>query len=335
MRSPPTHPAEGKPRAVLIGLGSQGREHLSALLDPDCAFHLAAVSDRRLDDQRFLQELSALPADCARAHPNAGLFHAVRHLGISAAIVATPPSSYKQLIPDLLEAGLHVLLEKPLGLDLAEAASHLKLARSKNLALVPAVQRRFHPSYQELRKALELVQPVEEALLQLWITHAPGGWRRNDGIGSLIDLGFHAIDMARDLFGDLRLRSAVLLDEGGCLCHSRNDSAARLLFQTESGTFLRIDTKRCAAEKRERFEASGNGRELIADRSSVRVVDHSGKVVHETSCSMDWTSAMRAQLDEFASACRNPAPSLSPTGGQTGLVTMRLLEEIYSHASTP
>jgi predicted dehydrogenase len=62
--------------------------------------------------------------------------------------IATPHSSHYAVAKAALEAGKHVLCEKPMTINAREASSLLRLAREKGLFLMEAVWSRFLPSFQ-------------------------------------------------------------------------------------------------------------------------------------------------------------------------------------------
>ena len=178
---------------------------------------------------------------------------------------------------------------------------------------------------------LRTIPHVEEAILRIETTHRLAGWRRDLSVGVLVDLGFHALDLARDLFGDIRLKSGSLFDENGGFCHDRFDSVANLLFVTESGTHLRVFVKRGAEKKCEIFEAVGGEYRLRVARGSL-FLTRNEEVIHDFQAPPDWNQAMLAQLEDFFRACGNPGSHVF--SGKAGLVTMKLLEEAYTHAAT-
>ncbi|MBE2205583.1 MAG: Gfo/Idh/MocA family oxidoreductase [Chthoniobacterales bacterium] len=308
---------------ALIGLGNQGREHLRTCLDHPELVVVCAVVDPHLDDG------IALPEGCGR-------FSSIKDLpaGLAqGAIVATPPSLYRELLPDLIATGLHLLVEKPLGMNLGEAGDLLDLAARKQRVLIPAVQRRFHESYQSTQEQLEKMGPIHQAVLILELDKKPDAWRRVEKIGTLVDLGFHALDLARSLFGDLHIISSTLLDHTGRLCRDRTDAESHLLFHTESGTFLRISVKGGAPRKREVFHAYSETHRLVANREGWKLY-RQDVLLEEHQNSREWKAAMGRQLDLFVDACRNQTPIRSEASGKFGLITMKLLEEIQTGAAT-
>jgi len=71
-----------------------------------------------------------------------------------AVLVATPMLTHYPLIKRALEAGLHVLVEKPFVTEMDQAEELVTLAQEKKLVLMVAHQFRYFPSYQLLRKFL-------------------------------------------------------------------------------------------------------------------------------------------------------------------------------------
>lgn len=312
---------------VIIGLGNQGREHLRVCLAHPELVTVTAIVDGAIENIRKNDTL-ALPSDCQ-------FFKSTEELPqglVRAAIVATPPFCYKVLLPSLMTSDLHLLVEKPLGMDLSEAAQLLALAKENKIVLIPAVQRRFHESYRDVRHVLSNMGHVHQASLTLKLDKTPDNWREQSRIGSLVDLGFHALDLARDLFGDLHLLSSTLFDRQGNLCRNRTDAAAHLLFRTESGTFLRLISKGGQAEKCEYFHAYSHTQHLIADREGWKLYQHE-KLIREQPSPRGWDNAMLEQLQLFARACTSENSTTPDSSAKFGFITMKLLEEIYTRAT--
>lgn len=312
---------------AIIGMGNQGREHLQICLAHPELVRVTAIVDQEIDAIKASNSLAVLE-DCQLYGNTSELPPKLAR----AAIVATPPSCYHELLPELMKVGLHLLIEKPLGMDLDEAAKILHAAKQHNVILIPAVQRRFHESYRDVIKVMEEMGPIQQALLTLTLDKSPNNWRERYKIGSLVDLGFHALDLVRDLFGDLHLLSSTLFDRDGQLCRDRNDGAAHLLFRTESGTFLRLIIKDGQDEKCEIFHAHSSTHHLVADREGWKLYEN-GKLLKQRPSPRDWGNAMLQQLELFAGLCANPESESTDSSAKFGFITMKLLEEIYTRAT--
>lgn len=320
-------------RIALVGLGNQGKEHLQACFRNSHAIQLSAIVDPWCD--KILPSLpshikEAIPAECKT-------YSSVDELPtnlIQGAIVATPPSLYEKILPQLLGKNIHLLVEKPLGIHLSQAFALLETARKYQCVLMPAVQRRFHESFLHVRNIMhEKMGRITQAIYLLELDKLPDRWRQTDNIGSLVDLGFHAIDLARDLFGDLHHLSSTLFDRNNQLCTDRRDAAAHLLFQTESKTFLRIIVRDGMEKKGESLHLQSETHRLIADRSLCKLYLPDGRI-EEYSYPRNWEKAMDQQIQEFARAVHSHAQGIVPeSSAKFGLITMKVMEEIYDQAA--
>lgn len=75
--------------------------------------------------------------------------------GLEAVIIATPSGQHYVQAKAALEAGLHVLVEKPITLEVAEARDLIRLARARNLRLGVTFQRRADPLLQAVKRAVD------------------------------------------------------------------------------------------------------------------------------------------------------------------------------------
>lgn len=309
----------------LVGLGNQGREHLLALRDTKLPLRLAAAVD-----PKGWSDLAPSLRICP-------LIPSIKEIPgeISAVIVATPPKSYAELVPYLLRSDRHVLLEKPLGVTLSEALDFAALAEASGQVLMPALQRRFHPAYQQWPRFRERIGEVIEAEVRLAIRHEGEGWRaalETSGGGTLFDLGFHAIDLVQQLFGDLRLRSACFFDRENYPEHGGMDVKADLLLETETFQPVRIRVERGAPKKLESVCVRGANGLLEMNRARVRFSHINGRQLEE-SFSADWSDAMDAQLAAWLERIRlceaRNGHAWDPLW--TGASAMRLMDEAYAY----
>lgn len=116
--------------------------------------------------------------------------------------VATPHASHYTIAKASLEAGKHVLCEKPLTLNARDARSLTDLAQEKGLFLMEAVWSRFLPSVQ---RAAEIIAAGELGEIR-WIQADMGFmaryhpdarlWKREEGGGALMDVGVYLLTWA-------------------------------------------------------------------------------------------------------------------------------------------
>jgi predicted dehydrogenase len=122
--------------------------------------------------------------------------------------VATPHPSHAANATLALEAGKHVLLEKPFTINAAEAQAVVDLAASKKLVVLEAMWTRWMPHMIRIRELLAAGALGD--LRGLIVDHDqkistdPGHRLQNPdlGGGALLDLGIYPVSFAWDLFGE-------------------------------------------------------------------------------------------------------------------------------------
>jgi predicted dehydrogenase len=128
---------------------------------------------------------------------------------VDAIINALPNQLHAPVILDALQAGVHVLCEKPLATSSADARACCELAVKKGLVLAVGMNRRFQPSSLILRSLLE--EGILGSLHGYDCQYgAPYDWETASGFyfskaqaggGVLIDYGVHVLDSLVDWFG--------------------------------------------------------------------------------------------------------------------------------------
>ena len=195
-------------RLGIAGLGGMGSTHARSILDGSVKHTtLAAVSDA--DPARLEPFADAKKFDDADKMFRSG--------EIDAVLIATPHYSHTTLGIAALEAGLHVLVEKPISVHKADAerliAAHRGPSKGKRRQVFSAMfNQRTDPFYQKIR---DLVRSGELGRIQRinWIItnwfrpeayYASGGWRATwagEGGGVLLNQCPHNIDLFQWMFG--------------------------------------------------------------------------------------------------------------------------------------
>ncbi len=135
----------------------------------------------------------------------------LRQVRPDATVIATPNVYHRELILAALEAGCHVLCEKPLGMNQVETAQVYQAARASGQRHMVAFTYRFVPGMNYLRHLvhngdLGEIRHARFQRLQDW-GEGPIGWRQykdQAGSGELGDMGIHRLDFAEDLLGPIQ-----------------------------------------------------------------------------------------------------------------------------------
>ncbi len=193
-------------RLGLIGLGNIGRHHATYLLEGRVArCKLTAVCN---------PTPTKLEPFAAKGLQTFTDPHALIASGaVDAVLIATPHYDHAPLGIAALEAGLHVMVEKPIAAHKADAERLLECAgRHPDRVLAGMFQLRVEPRYARIRSLLEEGQ-LGRIQRVTWINtdwfrtetyYASGGWRatwRGEGGGVLLNQCLHNLDVLSWLFG--------------------------------------------------------------------------------------------------------------------------------------
>lgn len=200
-------------RVSLIGYGYAGKTFHAPLLRSVSGLDLAVVGSSR--PERVLADIPSVkvcPAEEAAIYPEVDLV-----------VIASPNESHFPLAAAALEAGKHVVVDKPFTLDLDKARKLVQLARQKNRLLSVFQNRRWESDILAAKSVLAsgLLGKVThfEAHMDRFRPVVRERWREDPGPGAGLwfDLGPHLIDLTLHLFGlpDFVLASFATLRPGG------------------------------------------------------------------------------------------------------------------------
>jgi len=193
-------------RAAIVGLGRWGRSLVTSVAgkSDDIRFLLAATRTRAsAEDFCRANEIELLDS-CEEI---------LRRPDIDAVVLATPHSRHEAQALAALAAGKHVFVEKPLTLDLKSARRVAEASRNAGLVLAVGLNRRFHPSFCELRDRAQagrlgrIVAMVAQHTTSTAQFIAPDNWRaapEEAPGGALTAVGVHALDHMIELAGRVR-----------------------------------------------------------------------------------------------------------------------------------
>ncbi|WP_159621094.1 Gfo/Idh/MocA family protein [Ruania rhizosphaerae] len=204
-------------RFGVIGVGIIGRKHVERIRQDDVPAELVAVADASAEAARSIASDYGVEAETVE-----GLL--VRE-DVDAVVIAIPSGLHADAAVAALDAGKHVLLEKPIDVTVDAADRIIAAERRSGKVLSVVSQRRFLPESGFLRESIRsgslgsiTSATVEIALWRTQEYYDSGAWRGTwalDGGGALMNQGVHLVDLALWLLGEVEEVHAY----GGLLAH--------------------------------------------------------------------------------------------------------------------
>lgn len=198
-------------KTAIFGTGFVGRVHLDALRRLE-SVEIAAIADPNLEVARSLGKGFAVPTIAADYR------EILRDPEIDAVHICTPNALHFSMVREALEAGKHVVCEKPLTTTAEEGRELVALAAQKGLRNCVSHNLRSYPMVQQVRRMIEAgdlgeILSVQGAYSQDWLLYdTDWNWRIDSSAGGpsrcMADIGSHWFDMAEHVTG-LRVTSLV------------------------------------------------------------------------------------------------------------------------------
>lgn len=220
-----------KIRFGIVGCGAIARWHVAAI-DAAEGAELSAVMDVNAAFAKSCGEQYGVPSFC-------DLDTMLREGSIDAVSICTPSGLHAEAAIKALQAGKHVVLEKPMAITAESLEALLQAERESTGRLCPISQMRSRPDVQRAKKLIEdgVLGRLVLADLSMKYYRTPEyyqekkwrGTRSMDGGGALMNQGIHGLDLMRYLCGEAEPVSTC----AGALVHNietEDTLAANLAF---------------------------------------------------------------------------------------------------------
>jgi predicted dehydrogenase len=191
-------------RHGLIGYGLGGRLFHAPFIEAANGIELAGVVTRSP------QRRGELRSD----FPDVRCFDSVADLlasGVESVTITTPPETRRELVLQAIDAGVHVVADKPFAPDAESAVELVEAGRAANVILSVFHNRRYDADVRTLHRLFE-----KGSLGNVWRLHSRFDLNLPDTLdggaagGLLRDTGAHLVDQALWLLGDISAVSATL-----------------------------------------------------------------------------------------------------------------------------
>jgi predicted dehydrogenase len=313
-------------RTAVIGVGHLGRQHarLHAALAAEGLAQFVSVCD---SDEQTAREIAA-------ERETDWTINWRDLLGrVDAVSLAVPTESHAAIAVPLLEAGIHVLVEKPISRTLEEADRMIAASLKSGALLQVGHLERFNP-------ALVALRPHVRAPLYFEIHRVGEFTARSLDIDVVLDLMIHDLDIVQWLVGeDVEVTDVRAV--GIPVLTPRVDAAnARIEFA--SGAVANITASRVGTERIRKMRFFQPHDYIVVDYvtryasiSSLAPTTGARPGVNTRQLEIADVEPLRAEIEAFLRAAQAGAPS--PVNGHEGrkalALALRALERIHEHAA--
>jgi UDP-N-acetylglucosamine 3-dehydrogenase len=293
----------------VIGVGSWGKNHARIFSELDQS-NLVAITDR--DNERakmFAKKFGT------RYFSNVDeLLHQEE---IDAVTICTPTVTHADLALQAIEAGKHILVEKPMTDTVQQAHRIIDAAKSANTILMVGFVERFNPSVQT---AAEVIDEGKVGELVLGSARRLGPFvpGRVADIGIIKDLAIHDIDISRHL---VKQEATSVYAIAGSLVHKYEDHANLVIRFDDKPSFF-IECNWLTPRKTRGLNITGSEGVLSLDYISQEV--SIGTSYWTQKSTAQWDEPLKRELAHFVqSVGQRQEPQ---TSGVDGLEALRIAE---------
>ena len=337
--APNLHAEASAPRKIgycVIGLGRIAGHFMPAVRSTTTSQITGLVSGHRDKAERIAAEYG-VPASCIYNYQN---FDEIAHNpAIDAVYVALPNSMHAEYTIRAAKAGKHVLCEKPMSTNVAEAEAMIAACKAAGVKLMIAYRCHYEPTnlkaIQLIRDgALGQVQAIESTF---GFNISPGEWRLSKkmaGGGPLFDVGIYSLNACRYLTGEEPEHiqaNASVIDHDGRFKEVEENVSWTMKFP--SGIVASCNTT-YGANMEGLYRVHGSKGWLEVDSAFVYEglrlrAEYAGTKLDELNPARD-PSHFQAEAEHFSHCIQNGLDPQSP--GEEGLRDMRYIMQIYRSA---
>lgn len=342
-------------RVGVIGAGSIAQSHLTAYSE-NADVELIAVADMNLERAQAVAD--TFGAKRAYADPH----ELLADDEIDGVSICTWNNSHASWAIAAIEAGKHVLVEKPIARTVAEAEEIQRIAEKHDRVVQVGFVRRHSPNCQVLKSFIDA-----DELGEIYYAKAscmrrvgnPGGWfadKEISGGGPLLDIGIHVLDLCWYLMGSPKVVSVSgntydkLGSRGNVTTMPRYKAAdydpskntvedlANAVIRFENGASLLLDCSYSLHATKDSIDVSVYGEKGGAELEPAL---HIATEMHDSVVNIEPQIASRTfefgvgfahEIQNFVDASLGRAESVAPAWH--GVEIVRILEAIYASAES-
>ena len=319
----------GKLKLAIIGCGTiTERAHLPVAASSD-RFEVAMLVDKFLPRARQLAKSYDVMTTVDDYQEVIGK--------VDAAIVALPNYLHAPVTIDLLQHGVHVLVEKPMALRSSDCDKMIRASSNSGAVLAVGLVRRFYWTSQFVKQMVEegflgdiLRFDFCEGFIFNWPVKGDFMFRKETGGGALNSIGPHTLDLLLWWLGDYD--SVEYYDdamggvEADCRLHLRLKNGA--VGVVELSTIRNLRNTYIIYGERGTLEVGNSFNSLVRLKMKDQDIVFAGQIMRDGAVDRSILDAFHRQLDDFAEAIlSHREPFIS---GREGKRTVELVEACYA-----
>ncbi|WP_413375022.1 Gfo/Idh/MocA family protein [Alkalihalobacillus sp. 1P02AB] len=339
----------------VIGVGSISHSHLKPYLENERVelVALCDINEKRLAEKGMLYHVSRLYSDYREL---------LQSKELDAVSICTWNNSHAEIAIAALEAGKHVLVEKPLSMTVDEAFAIQQAAEKAKKVLQVGFVRRHADNAKLLKTFIESGELGEIYYAKASCLRRlgnPGGWFSDlskSGGGPLIDLGVHMIDICWYLMGkpnpvSVSGNTYFKLGNRSHIEHLSYYKAAdydpalndvedltNAFIRFENGASLFVDVSFTLHSQKDeinvQFFGDKGGAEIEPELSLVS--EKNNTILNITpqmdQLGFDFTKAFTNEINHFVDCCIDGKETIAPLAD--GIQVMKMLNAVYESAKT-
>lgn len=313
-----------KTRFAIVGAGAIAGAYEAAFRELQHA-EIAAVYDVREASAREYAARVGAPA-------YSSLKELIAAGGVDAAVVCTPPVSHEPVACELMNAGKHVLCEKPLAVTAASARRMIATAQNNGVILTMASKFRYAADVRRAREILAAGEIGDLVFAENAFTSfvdMSNRWNSDaavSGGGVLIDNGTHAVDILRYLLGQLRDIQVV---EGRRMQGLAVEDTVRLFVRNDQGVMGSSDLSWSIDKSLETFlRIYGSAGTILVGWKQSLFRRHRQAEWSVFGSGYNKIQAFRDQIENFCGAIRGDETLVVTP--QDGLASVEVIQAAYA-----
>ena len=270
---------------------------------------------------------------------------------IDAVYIASPVFAHKEQAIAAAKAKKHILLEKPLGLTLADSFEIIEACEREGVKLGVGLMMRYHAYHQAIKELIAAGKIGEivsmRAQFTCWYPKMDNAWRQDrslSGGGALMDMGIHCIDLLQYISG---------LNAVECTGYAHNqtfgydaDDSAAVIMKMENGAFAYVDSNfnipDAAAKCPLEFygtkgsiiavgtlgqDETGTVEILSCDDSAEYDAQQNRSLVRAETLTVDFGNMYTKEVEAFGKAVLNNTEP--PVNGRNSILNQQIIDAIY------